>query len=227
MRRWITPIAAGLLCLAARTSVAATVTIDFSGTVVSVYDYVASPTTPSLNDGSIQVGTPFSGRLVLDTSTAPDSVQSDPFESSAYTMFTGPRSQFSVTVGNYTVAASPSFSVGLRNLLPPDEFGDGMGALYQKQTTVGSNILTVTSSLGFNDPTDTWLTNPLLADARFDQLPTYSSVIVTWVLGTPDLVGVAILEPGFQIDSMHVTVPEPGALALVGLALGVAVARRR
>jgi hypothetical protein len=217
-----------LLLLLASSSVAdgAVVTIDFSGKVTSLYDYYAAGT-PSLNDGSLQVGTPFSGRIVVDTGTSPDSVTTgSDFEESLYTLPTALGSQFTLSVGSYSIVAAPAFSLDVRDNLPPDEFGDHLEFDLSSSSNVGSNILSMSASLRLEESSDTWLSDSSLAHVPFAAPPGISlqtRANLNWTLATPDQVGLAILSPGLELDSVRVTAPEPGAASLLAAAAAFAL----
>jgi hypothetical protein len=205
----------GLAVLTVTSAAAASVTFQFAGVVTAVQDELA------VLDGSVGVGTPFSGFYTFESTSA----DINPEANLGGYVFPAPPGAFRVVVGNYTFETQPgqSYSLQVANSHPLDgrdrySVGAGpIGVLGPIDPLVGM-ITTVRLGLSALPP------GPLTSDQLLLSPPVLSEwavkgLRIEW--GQEAVVDVAI-------DGQLTTiVPEPGSVLLLAPALLLAGVRLR
>jgi hypothetical protein len=198
---------AAFAALPASSSAGAPVTAEFSGTVTLVQDE-----TPIL-DGSVQVGTPFSGAFTYD-SVGTD-LTADPAIGTY--VFTTPPAAFRLEVGNYVFEMptdQPNLAIGVDNNAPDDRFSVGpfppvmiSGPL----DPIYAGALPALTSMGFG--LRVAAPGPLTSDG----LPTAVPVVSDWTTRTIRVQASGSgAEPIFAIEGNVTTiVPEPSSASLL------------
>jgi hypothetical protein len=201
---------AAFAALPASSSAGAPVTVEFSGNVTLVQDE-----TPIL-DGSVQVGTPFSGSFTYDS----QAVDQNPDPTLGLYLFTSPPAAFRIAVGNYVFEApssAPDLAMFIENSGARDGFAIGGGtpisisgpldpvfeAFLEQETTVG---------FGLSAPPP----GPLTGDG----LPTSAPAVSDWTTRLIRIEASPGPSPIFSIQGTVTTiVPEPSTACLLLVAL--------
>ena len=186
------------------------VTYEFTGHIAAVFDNAG------LLDGSIHDGDTYSGRFTYDTD-APDALPQADFGE----YYLGPPSGYSpITLGNYTFAQDPSFTLV--------DVANQSRDLFQVTgfATLPNNVSLAMLVVNLADPTGTAFASDVLPPT----LPSLDAFSVR--LGDFQLTDNRTSQQShlFTItDTLTLVVPEPGSCALV-MSLGVPgllMARRR
>jgi hypothetical protein len=213
-------VGAAFAALPASSSAGAPVTVEFSGTITLVQDE-----TPIL-DGSVQIGTPFSGSFSYDSGA----VDQNPDPTLGTYLFTTAPAAFRIEVGNYVFEApssAPDLAIFIENSGARDGFAIGGGTpitisgpldpafegFLEQETTVG---------FGLSAPPP----GPLGSDA----LPTSAPAVFDWTTRTILIEASPGPSPIFSIQgSVTTIVPEPSTAYLLFVALSgmAALARLR
>ena len=211
------------LCLVPALARAATIQIDFSGTVTTFEDDGAL-------DGSIGVGTPFSGSVTFDPSASDTNAALDV---GTYD-FPVPPNALSFTAGSYTVTSLLSF--GVDTVVDAGGLDPGDHVIFQTSSDVSlsGTLSAELDGLAFNfrygDPDGGTLTSDALGDVPFG-LAGWPSVEIVFIV---DVFDSETNESATAVVSGPVTslsvVPEPSAWALLAIGsglLGVRGSRQR
>jgi hypothetical protein len=177
------------------------VTVEFSGTVTLVQDQ-----TPPILDGSVQVGTPFSGSFTYDT--VGTDLTADPAIGTY--VFAAPPAAFRIAVGNYVFEMptdQPDLGVGVHNDAP-DRFFVTAGPRITISGPVDP-ILQGFTSLGFG------LAAPAPGPLNSDGLPASLPLVSDWPTR-----GIRIQAGGEELafvieGAVTAIVPEPSTASLL------------
>lgn len=220
----LTALVGSLTALAVTSAAAASVTVVFDGTVTRVIDM------EGLLDGSVQVGSPFSGSFTYPTT----GIDLEPSPTVGVYDFTSPPAALRMQVGAYTFdtpTGEPGLGLVVVNGTSGDRFHFGArspimisGPIMDPATRA---LLETISVVGFT------LEFPLPGPFSSDELPTSALSLSGWstsrVLIDATTPGGAA--PVLAIEGQVTTVvPEPGTLHLLAAALlllGVRTWRRR
>lgn len=190
--------------------------VDFSGVIDEVFDGASNP----LFQGTIAVGTPFSGQFVYDDALAPSSTTPT---AALHDVLTPPGS-FAAALAGYVMQADGLYEIQVQNGV-----GDAYRASADADVTSGSfggsgSLSNVAFSILLEDYlTATALSSTVLADASLD--------LADWVTAR---FAFEVVDASFDfatargpITSLTVTIiPEPATALLLALGCAALAARR-
>jgi len=208
---------------------AALIRVDFAGVVDDVVDdYVGVPGFEPLLDGSIVVGTLFSGYALYEDTQSPE----DSTPTSARYVFVTPPGELEVSVGNYTAVAgplgppygaTPGFQIDLQNGFS-DSYYVFTTAVLAAGDIGGSGVLAGTHfSFYVDDTSATALASTALADVPIS-LASWSFSQFEFII-EDDLSGLAAVH-GSLTSLTATVVPEPATWLLVAIGCAGLAGRR-
>lgn len=208
-----------LAALAVSTAAAASVTFQFQGTVMGVQDYAGEL------DGSVTVGTPFSGFYTFESTTADHN--SEP-NLGGYDI-PAPPGMFRLVVGNYAFETLPgqSYTITVANSHPLDG-RDRYGVIAGGPIGVTGFDPLFAPVIGYYTAVLLGMSAPPPGPLTSDQLLLTPPILSEWAVKGLRIEFAPQADVAFAIDGQLLTiVPEPSSALLLAPALLLAAMRVR